>query len=127
MRAAPASEGGVLASGGPPEFIVQPGFPHESLDCYRLSVSIARWLVATRFPAGHSDLADQALRASQSVVLNIAEGMALSGAARRNHLRIALGSAAEVTSVLDLVALPEAAARQAELRRVGAMLRRLAA
>ena len=101
-------------------------FPHESLDCYRLAVSVARWVAAARFPARRADLADQALRASQSVVLNIAEGMALSGAARRNHLRIAMGSAAEVCSVLDLVALPEAPERQAELRRIGAMLRRLA-
>lgn len=102
-------------------------FPHESLDCYRLAVSVARWLAAARFPARHTDLADQALRASQSVVLNIAEGMARDGASRRNHLRIALGSAAEVCSVLDLVRLPDVEARQAELRRVGAMLRRLAA
>ena len=103
------------------------GFPHETLDCYRLAVSVARWVGAARFPPRHADLADQALRASQSVVLNIAEGMALSGAARRNHLRIALGSAAETCSVLDLVALPEVDARQAELRRIGAMLRRLSA
>ncbi len=51
--------------------------------------------------------------------------MAAVGAVRRNHLRIALGSAAETCAVLDLVALPEAPARQAELRRIGAMLRRL--
>jgi len=67
------------------------------------------------------------MRASQSVVLNIAEGMALTGASRRNHMRIALGSAAEVCSVLDRVCLPEVEPRQAELRRVGAMLRRLSA
>ena len=54
-------------------------FPHESLDCYRLAVSVPRWLAAVRFPARHADLADQALRASQSVVLNIAEGMAREG------------------------------------------------
>ena len=103
------------------------GFPHETLDCYRLAVSVARWVGVARFPPRHADLADQALRASQSVVLNIAEGMALSAAARRNHLRIALGSAAEACSVLDLVSLPDVEARQAELRRIGAMLRRLAA
>ena len=102
------------------------GFPHESLDCYRIAVSITRWVASTRFPTRHADLADQALRASQSVVLNIAEGSARQGAASKNHFRIALGSAAEVCAVLDLVDLPEAAARQSELRRVGAMLRRLA-
>jgi four helix bundle protein len=101
-------------------------FPHESLDCYRLAVSVARWVAATRFPARNADLADQALRAAQSVVLNIAEGAARHGPAARNHFRIALGSAAETSAVLDLVDLPDAPLRQAELRRVGAMLRGLA-
>ena len=101
------------------------GFPHESLDCYRLSVHVARWVSMSRFPPGDADLADQARRAARSVTLTIAEGMAAVGAVRRNHLRIALGSAAETCAVLDLVALPDAAARQAELRRIGAMLRRL--
>jgi four helix bundle protein len=102
-------------------------FPHESLDCYRLAVSVARWLSAAKFPQRNADLADQAVRASQSVALNIAEGMAREGASRRNHLKIAIGSAAEVTAVLDLVDLPGADLRQDELRRIGAMLRRLAA
>ena len=101
------------------------GFPHESLDCYQLAKGVARWVASARFPARHSDLADQARRAAQSVVLNIAEGMALHGAARHHHLRIALGSASETCSSLDLVDLPGGADRQAELRRVGAMLRRL--
>lgn len=100
-------------------------FPHESLDCYHLAVAVARWVAATRFPARHADLADQALRAAQSVVLNIAEGAARRGPTSKNHFRIALGSAAEASAVLDLVDVPEAAARQAELRRVGAMLRGL--
>src|SRR5689334_21324883 len=99
------------------------GFPHESLDCYRLAVGVARWTAAARFPGRHADLADQAMRAAQSVPLNIAEGCARGGQAGRNHYRIALGSAAELTAVLDLVDLPGAADRQAELRRIGAMLR----
>ena len=101
------------------------GFPHESLDCYRLAVGVSRWIAAAPFPPRHADLADQACRASQSVVLNIAEGMAATGKVRRNHLRIALGSAGETNAVLDLVTLPEGDARQAELRRIGAMVRRL--
>jgi four helix bundle protein len=100
-------------------------FPHESLDCYHLAVGIARWVAATRFPARNADLADQALRAAQSIVLNIAEGAARHGPASKHHFRIALGSTAETSAVLDLVDLPEGAARQAELRRVGAMLRGL--
>ena len=102
-----------------------PGFPHESLDCYQLSVGIARWIAATRFPARQTDLADQAIRAAQSIPLNIAEGHARAGQAGRNHFRIALGSAAELCAVLDLVALPGGPERQVELRRLGAMLRRL--
>ena len=101
-------------------------FPHESLDCYRLSVGVARWIATTRFPARNADLADQALRAAQSVVLNIAEGAARHGPTAKNSFRIALGSAAETCAALDLVALPGVEERQAELRRVGAMLRRLA-
>ena len=106
---------------------MSPGFPHESLDVYRLSVVIARWVRAQRFPPRSADLADQAVRASQSMVLNIAEGLARGGGARGNHLRLALGSAAEVAAILDLVELPDGSLRQAELRRVGAMLRKMGA
>jgi four helix bundle protein len=101
------------------------GFPHDNLDCYHLATGIARWVVAARFPARNASLADQAVRAAQSVVLHIAEGAARGGQAGRNHFRIALGSAAELCAVLDLVPLEGAAGRQAELRRVGAMLRGL--
>ncbi len=54
----------------------------------------------------------------------IAEG-ARGGAAGKNHFRIALGSAAELCAALDLVSAPGVAERQAELRRIGAMVRRL--
>jgi len=101
------------------------GFPHENLDCYRLAVGIARWVASARFPPRCANLTDQAVRAAQSVVLNIAEGAARGGPAGRNHFRIALGSAAELCSVLDLVEVADAGARQTELRRIGAMLRRL--
>ena len=101
-------------------------FAHESLDAYRLALQVARWIGGSRFPAGCADLRDQGVRASRSVVLNIAEGRSRAGDAGRNHYRIALGSAAETCAVLDLVALPGAAERQAMLRRVGAMLAVLA-
>ncbi len=55
-------------------------------------------------------------------MLNIAEGAGRRGDAARNHFRIALGSAAEVCAVLDLVGLAGGAERQDELRRIGAML-----
>ena len=100
-------------------------FSHESLDCYALALQVHQWLVGVVFPPELRHLRTQGLRASSSVVLNIAEGAALQGDSRRNHFRIALGSAAETCSVLDCLALPEAADQQHKLRRVGAMLARL--
>jgi len=63
------------------EHITAVGFPHESLDCYRLAVGVARWTAAAWFPAKHGDLHDQALRAAQSVTLKLAEGWGHAGAA----------------------------------------------
>jgi four helix bundle protein len=65
-------------------------------------------------------LKDQPCRASGSVVLNIAEAYGRTGNARRNHLRIAYGSVAEVTAGLDVLGgQPEL---QHMCRRIGAML-----
>lgn len=102
-------------------------FPHERLDCYRLAISVARWVAAARFPARSAHLFDQAMRAADSIHANIAEGCGRGGQAGRNHFRIAYGSAAEVCALLDRVDLPGGAERQAELRRIGAMLRGLGA
>jgi four helix bundle protein len=79
-------------------------------------------------PVQRKHLRDQLVRAADSMVLNIAEGCGreYGGDARRNHYRIAAGSAAEVSAVLDLVVLPGGQERQAELRRVVAMLVKLA-
>ncbi len=101
-------------------------FDHERLDVYRLAVDVARRVAAARFPRGQADLRDQAVRASRSVVLNIAEGSARGGGAAKNHYRIALGSAAEVCAALDLATVPDATLLQARLRRIGAMLARMA-
>jgi hypothetical protein len=55
--------------------------------------------------------------------VDIAEGAGHpKGDARRNHYRIALGSAAEACAVLDLLNPVGAEPRREELRRVGAML-----
>jgi four helix bundle protein len=94
---------------------------HESLDAYKLAVSVARWMRKTRFPYGDASLKDQARRAADSVVLNIAEGAYRDGKERLKHFRIARGSAAEACAVLDLIDLEEGPARQQELRRVVAM------
>lgn len=101
-------------------------FSHEQLDCYRLALDVARWMKGARFPRGDSALKDQGVRASRSVVLNVSEGKARGGGAERNHYRIALGSAAEACATLDLVDLPGADEQQRKLRRVGAMLAKMA-
>ena len=100
-------------------------FDHEHFDCYRLAVSVARWMRASRFRRGDAPLRSQAVRAADSVVLNIAEGLSRHDGAGRNHFRIALGSAAETCAVLDLVELPDGADRQHDLRRIGAMLAKM--
>ena len=98
---------------------------HENLDAYRVALDVARWLRSTTFPPGDSALRDQAIRAACSCVLNVAEGAHSLGGNRGQHFRIARGSAAETCAVLDLVDLPGGPERQAELRRVVAMLCRL--
>ena len=101
-------------------------FPHERLDCYRLAREVAQWVVTAKFPPRSGDLHDQAVRAATSVALNIAEAASREGAASKQHFRIARGSAGEACAALDFCGLPEAAEQQVKLRRVGAMLRRLA-
>jgi four helix bundle protein len=98
---------------------------HEMLDVYQVALEVARWVRTTRFPTGEAGLRDQAKRAADSVVLNLAEGCHAQGGNRARHFRIARGSAAEVCAVLDLVELSEGASRQHQLRRVVAMTTRL--
>jgi four helix bundle protein len=97
-------------------------FSHETLIAYRLALGVARWLRSTRFPMGDSGLRDQGVRAACSCVLNLAEGASAMGGNRRKHFAIAKASAAETCAVLDLVELSDGAERQAELRRVAAMI-----
>lgn len=99
---------------------------HEKLDAYKLALGVARWIRhEAQFPRTESALKDQARRAADSVVLNLAEGCCREGKDRLHHFRIAAGSAAECCSVFDLLDLPEGAERQQELRRVVAMTCRL--
>lgn len=98
---------------------------HENLDAYKVAVDVARWVRSTRFPHGDAALKDQARRAADSVVLNIAEGAYREGKERAKHYRIARGSAAEACAVLDLVDLDGGQDRQQQLRRVVAMTCRL--
>jgi four helix bundle protein len=98
---------------------------HERLDAYKLAVQVARWFRKTTFPTGDAALRDQARRAADSVVLNLAEGAHSLGGNRNKHFRIARGSAAEAAATLDLVPLEGREQKQDELRRIVAMLTRL--
>jgi four helix bundle protein len=49
-----------------------------------------------------AELASHLRRSSQSVALNVAEGMGSSGAARRNKYAIALGEARECMAVIEV-------------------------
>jgi four helix bundle protein len=100
-------------------------FPFENLDVYRLSLSVARRVHRLTWPRGRASLKDQTLRATDSIVLNIAEGSGRTGAAQRNHFGIALGSAGEALAALALLDR-DTAELQNDLRRVGAMLWKLA-
>ncbi len=99
--------------------------PHEQLIAYQLALEVARWVRATRWPAGEAALKDQAKRAADSVVLNIAEAVGSQGGNRRKHFNYARGSAMETSAVLDLLDFRDGAARQQQLRRVVAMLAKL--
>ena len=94
-------------------------FEHERLDCYRLAADVVRWLGRHTIDEPH--LRDQATRAAQSIVLNIAEGCGRTGKSRRHHYSIARGSAAELSAALDLVPA-DTVAQQQKLRRINMML-----
>ena len=84
--------------------ISQPYFQCERLDVYRIAVKFHRSLVPLRQVRGAADLRDQLMRASESVVLNIAEGAGrFSADDKRRFYRIACGSAMECTGALELL------------------------
>ena len=96
---------------------------HENLIAYQLARDVARWLrYQARFPRKEATLKDQAQRAADSVVLNLAEGCCREGKDRLYHFRVAKGSASECCAVFDLVDVDGAGQRQEELRRVVALI-----
>lgn len=78
---------------------------HEKLDVYQaaLAFTILMHKVIKELPKGNSHLADQVLRASASIQLNIAEG---GGEFSKNEkvrfYRIARRSATECAAILDI-------------------------
>jgi four helix bundle protein len=103
---------------------VQP-FHFERLDVFRLAVEVNRWFAAAKFPRGRTHLRDQGLRASDSVVCNIAEGITKGGAGGKQTLRTALGEAGECFGTLACVELPGVEEQRDHLRRIGAMLNKM--
>ena len=100
-------------------------FAHETLDAYRFALEVARWVRSARWARGDAHLKDQARRAADSVVLNLAEGASHEKGHRGKHFGIAKASAAEVAACLELAMLPGWEGQVAKLRRVKLMIRSL--
>ena len=95
---------------------VDPQLNHERLDVYWVSIDFVAWLHALVHeltgPARHAR--DQALRASQSVPLNIAEGNSKRDSPeRRRFFEIARGSMAESAATLDVLVAIQAVESEA--------------
>ncbi len=73
----------------------------DCLECAHEIVKALR-LVVPSVASHDGKLADQLRRAASSVPLNVAEGRERGGRDRVYHYRVALGSAAEVVSVLRI-------------------------
>jgi four helix bundle protein len=101
---------------------------HERLDAFAVAVGLDSAVVAIAHKAGrgHAWIADQAMRASASVVLNLAEALGREGADRARALRIARGSALELDAALTLM-LHRGACRVAERNAAKALTVRVVA
>jgi four helix bundle protein len=80
---------------------------HERLDVYHLSLDFLVFAnqVIEALPRGRSHLADQLMRASTSIVLNLAEGAGKhSKPDKRRYYLTARGSATESAALLDVCA-----------------------
>ena len=98
-------------------------FTHEGFDGYRHALCIYDEISTWQWPRGEAWLRDQLVRATGSILLNIAEGLARPGAAGTNQLRIADASAAEVHAALGLVRWRDTAELQQLARRVAMTVR----
>ena len=80
-------------------------FNHQRLKCYELSLLLAKRLpeLISTWPRGYSYLRDQIERALSSILLNTAKGNGRTSLKERAHFfSIARGSAAEVSSIIDV-------------------------
>ena len=82
----------------------EPFLPCERLDVYRLALQFRQSLGILDTVRNISALRDQIFRASDSIVLNIAEGAGRHARAdKRRHYSYALGSASECGAALALL------------------------
>ncbi len=111
-------------------------FAHERLDAYRVAVEFIEVAdgLARRLPKTKGQLGDQLTRASEGIVLRIAEGAGAEyrSADQKRYFRSARGSAMECAAVLDICrtrqvgSAEQLAAGRALLIRLVQMLSRLA-
>ncbi len=108
-------------------------FGFERLDAYRLAKELVRWIardLMPRVPRGNGDLNNQLRRASESTMLNVAEGSQFESVAMaKKHYRYARASNGEsfaALDALDAIGVERLDAGIDMTRRLGAMLRRLA-
>ena len=105
-------------------------FDHEKLDCYRVAMQALVLVdkIARSLPRGYAKLKDQMQRASQGVVLLIAEASARRGADRAMRFAYArseageAGSALEAASKLRIANVADCNEARELLLRVSAML-----
>ncbi len=109
-------------------------FPHTKLQVFHVAIDLAVVVkrLADGIPRGHRSLADQILRASSSVVLNIGEGAnRITAGTKRQRYAEARGECGEVAATLALLEALELVDTQAcqgaldLASRIGAMLTRL--
>jgi len=100
-------------------------FAFEHADVYQLAVEVNRAVATISWPTGRSHMKDQAIRAADSMAINIAEGWERKRGTRasKNHFSIAKGSAGEVFAVLHILELEPPT--RTKLQRIGSMLHRL--
>ena len=111
-------------------------FAHERLDAYRVAVEFLEIadVLAKRLPRTKGQLGDQLTRASEGIVLRVAEGAGAEyrSADQKRYFRSARGSAMECAAVLDICrtrqvgSAEQLAAGRALLLRLVQMLSRLA-
>ena len=78
---------------------------HEKLDVYQVSLEFCTWAycLCKNLSGVDRHARDQLLRASQSIVLNIAEGCGRTGNDRKHFYKISSGSARECGAIIDIL------------------------